>query len=96
MLPIPRQSRIADGFGALNAPEVRREAAASLVVLISEVQMVPDADAPGGHQLELVGELAGLMALGSPESKKPPRFAEAWSEALVAGAGFGPCFIQAV
>ncbi|NSY40379.1 hypothetical protein [Leisingera sp. ANG59] len=37
---------IEDLAGALNAPEVRREAAASLVVLISEVQMVPDADAP--------------------------------------------------
>jgi len=39
--------------------------------------MVPDADAVGGHQLELVGELAGIMALGGLESKKPPRFARA-------------------
>ncbi|WP_259994568.1 recombinase family protein [Leisingera sp. M523] len=86
---------IGDLAGALNAPEVRREAAASLRALISEVRMVPDADAPGGHQLELIGELAGLMALGQPESKKPPLFAEAWSETVVAGAGFGHCFIQA-
>ncbi|KID07493.1 recombinase family protein, partial [Leisingera sp. ANG1] len=71
---------IEDLAGALNAPEVRREATAALRALISEVRMVPEADAPGGHQLELVGELAGLMALGSPESKKPPLFAEAWSE----------------
>ncbi|UWQ60539.1 recombinase family protein [Leisingera caerulea] len=81
---------IEDLAGSLNAPEVRREATASLRALISEVRMVPDADAPGGHQLELVGELAGLMALGSPESKKPPLFAEAWSETMVAGAGFEP------
>ncbi|WP_027245688.1 recombinase family protein [Leisingera daeponensis] len=80
---------------SLNAPEVRREATASLRALISEVRMVPDGAAPGGHQLELVGELAGLMALGSPESKKPPLFAGAWSETMVAGAGFGHCFIQA-
>ncbi|UWQ47689.1 recombinase family protein [Leisingera aquaemixtae] len=81
---------IDDLAGSLNAPEVRREATASLRALISEVRMVPDADAPGGHQLELVGELAGLMALGSAESKKPPLFARAWSETVVAGAGFEP------
>ncbi|QAX31638.1 recombinase family protein [Leisingera sp. NJS204] len=81
---------IEDLAGSLNAPEVRREATASLRALISEVRMVPDADAPGGHQLELVGELAGLMALGSPESKKPPLCAGAWSETMVAGAGFEP------
>ncbi len=75
---------------SLNAPEVRREATASLRALISQVRMVPDADAPGGHQLELIGELAGLMALGQPESKKPPLFAGAWSETMVAGAGFEP------
>ncbi|WP_084294525.1 recombinase family protein [Leisingera aquimarina] len=81
---------IEDLAGALNAPEVRREATASLRALISEVRMVPDGAAPGGHQLELVGELAGLMALGNPESRKPPLFAETWSETLVAGAGFEP------
>ena len=57
---------------SLNAPEVKREATAALRALISQVRMVPDADAPGGHQLELIGELAGIMALGSAESKKPP------------------------
>ncbi|WP_259999525.1 recombinase family protein [Leisingera sp. M523] len=81
---------IGDLAGALNAPEVRREATASLRALISEVRMVPDSAAPGGHQLKLVGELAGIMALGGLESKKPPLFAEAWSETLVAGAGFEP------
>ena len=75
---------------SLNVPEVKREATAALRALISQVRMVPDADAPGGHQLELIGELAGLMALGSPESKKPPLFAGAWSERVVAGAGFEP------
>lgn len=80
---------------SLNAPEVKREATAALRALISEVRMVPDADAPGGHQLELVGELAGIMALGIPESKKPPLVARAWSETVVAGAGLGHCFILA-
>ncbi|KIC09570.1 hypothetical protein RA19_14675 [Leisingera sp. ANG-M1] len=64
---------IGDLAGSLNAPEVKREATASLRALISEVRMVPDADAPGGHQLKLVGELAGIMALDQPESKKPPK-----------------------
>ena len=81
---------IDDLAGSLNAPEVRREATASLRALISEVRMVPDGAAPVGHQLELVGELAGLMALGQPESKKPPLVARAWSETVVAGAGFEP------
>ncbi|MFW8636116.1 recombinase family protein [Cribrihabitans pelagius] len=75
---------------SLNAPEVKREATASLRALISQVRMVPDADAAGGHQLELVGELAGLLALGQPDSTKPPLFAGAWSETVVAGAGFEP------
>ncbi|MBY5978523.1 recombinase family protein [Phaeobacter italicus] len=75
---------------SLNAPEVKREATAALRALISEVRMVPEANAPGGHQLELVGELAGLMALGRPESKKPPLFVEACSLKLVAGVGFEP------
>lgn len=57
--------------------------------------MVPDGAAPGGHQLELVGELAGLMALGGLESEKPPLVARAWSETMVAGAGFGHCFMRA-
>ncbi len=89
-LSVRYRELIEDLAGALNAPEVRREATASLRALISEVRMVPDGAAPGGHQLELVGELAGLMALGIPESKKPPLFAEAWSETVVAGAGFEP------
>ncbi|MFW8637373.1 hypothetical protein [Cribrihabitans pelagius] len=58
---------------SLNAPEVKREATASLRALISEVRMVPDSGAPGGHQLELVGKLAELTALGKPESTKPRR-----------------------
>ncbi|UWQ75190.1 hypothetical protein [Leisingera sp. M658] len=65
-LPARCRVLIEDLAGALNAPEVRREATASLQALISEVRMVPDGTAPGGHQLELVGELAGLMALGQP------------------------------
>jgi len=63
----------------LTASVMQREAMAELRALISQVRMVPDADAPGGHQLELVGELAGIMALGGLESKKPPLFAEALS-----------------
>ncbi|MEZ0468952.1 recombinase family protein, partial [Phaeobacter sp. SYSU ZJ3003] len=56
---------------SLNAPEVKREAMAELRALISQVRMVPDADAPGGHQLELVGELAGIMASGGQNAKNP-------------------------
>ena len=81
---------IEDLVGALNAPEVKREATASLRALISEVRMVPDCAASGGHQFELVGELAALMALGSSESQKPPLIAKALSGTMVAGVGFEP------
>ncbi len=72
---------------ALNDPATKSAAGTILRSLLSEVQLIPE---DGFLATELVGELAGLMALGSPESKKPPLFAGAWSETLVAGAGFEP------
>ncbi|MEY8802291.1 hypothetical protein AB9K35_18615 [Leisingera sp. XS_AS12] len=75
----PYREMVEDLARSLNAPEVKREAMTELRALVSQVRMVPVADAPGGHQLELIGELARIMALGSAESKKPPLFAEALS-----------------
>ena len=52
--------------------------------------MIPDADAPNGHHIELSGELAGILALGESETTKPPRIARAGSVTMVAGVGFEP------
>ncbi|UWQ75738.1 hypothetical protein [Leisingera sp. M658] len=80
---------------ALLPRPLQASATASLRTLISQVRIVPDADTPGGHPLKIAEELSGIMALDQPESKKPPLVARAWSETVVAGAGFGHCFMQA-
>ena len=75
---------------SLNAPDVKREAAEALRGLISEVCMVPDPTARNGHAIELIGELAGILRLGGLDATKPPRFARAVPETMVAGVGFEP------
>ncbi|WP_423209262.1 hypothetical protein [Paracoccus yeei] len=32
--------------------------------------MLPEASAPGGHEIELVGELAGILALSEADMSK--------------------------
>lgn len=61
------------------------EATEALRGLVWEIRMVPDADAPGGHHIELAGELAGILALGVSESTKPAHLARAGSVTMVAG-----------
>ena len=75
---------------ALNEPGLKREATEVLRGLISEVRMIPDADAPNGHRIELAGELAGILALGGLDTTKPPRCEGFKSETMVAGVGFEP------
>lgn len=58
---------------ALNQPELKPQATELLRCLISEVRMVPDRAAPGFHHIELVGDLAGILALSAPDMTKPPR-----------------------
>lgn len=79
------QQKIADLAAALSDPVVKVEAAETLRSLVSEIRMIPDADAPGGHRIELAGELAGILALGGPDTTKPPRMARAGSDSMVAG-----------
>ncbi|WP_065335533.1 hypothetical protein [Tritonibacter mobilis] len=81
---------IEDLARSLNAPDVKREAAEALRGLISEVRMVPHTAARNGHAIELIGELAGILRLGGLDATKPPRFARAVSETMVAGVGFEP------
>ncbi len=49
-----------------------------------------DPTARNGHAIELVGELAGILRLGGLDATKPPRFARAVPETMVAGVGFEP------
>jgi site-specific DNA recombinase len=58
--------------------------------------MVPALGVPGGHEIELIGELAGILTLGEPDIAKPRRLVGAVdpfeSKTMVAGAGFTNCF----
>ena len=84
------REKIADLADALNQPELKLEATQILRGLISEVRMVPEPVAAGGHAIELVGELAGILALSEADMTKPPRLARAVcaveSNSMVAGA----------
>ena len=88
------RAKIADLATALNEPALKPVATELLRGLISEVRMVPDRKAPGAHQIELVGDLAGILGLFAADMTKPPRLARAGgdfrSETMVAGAGFEP------
>jgi site-specific DNA recombinase len=68
----------------LNRPELREVAAAAIRGLIEEVRLVP---VEGQLELELVGALAGILAL---TSNNPRREGQGLQVTLVAGVGFEP------
>lgn len=82
-LPEMYRSKVAKLTEALNNPKLRTAAAKHIRSLISEIRTVPE-----GYslQIELVGELAGLMALS--EKTKARGTAVGCSITMVAGAGF--------
>ena len=53
------RQKIGDLVTALSDPQVRVQAAEAMRSLISEILMVPAADAPDGHRIALSGDLAG-------------------------------------
>ena len=79
---------------ALNAPALRQEAAEVLRGLVERVTLVPDAGAPNGHAIELVGELGALLSLfggeGGANANARRGAAGVRQVAMVAGAGFEP------
>ena len=89
------RQKIGNLVNALSDPAVRVRAAEAMRSLISEIRMMPSADVPDGHRIELSGNLAGIVALGAADTTKPPRMARALSETMVAGARIGHCFIPA-
>ncbi len=71
---------------ALNKEELRSEAAEMLRSMIQAIRLVPE---DGELMIELVGELAGILALGNEKSPRPCG-PGARQLTLVAGAGFEP------
>ncbi len=70
-----------DLSSALNVPARRQEAAEALRGLIEAITLVP---VDGALQIELVGALAGILALGKEERPRPG--ARGRKITLVAGA----------
>ena len=81
------RNKVANLTEALNDPETKTEATTLIRALLEEIRLIPIADGP--MEIELVGELAGLLALGQTKtaSKVNP---SGRSVNLVAGAGFEP------
>jgi hypothetical protein len=65
------RSKIRNLSSTLQDPGLKMEAAEALHGLIREIRMVPDAEAPSGHHIELAGELSGILALGEAQTTKP-------------------------
>lgn len=80
----------------MSNPSVQLAATEALRGLVSEIRMIPEAEAPGGHRMEPIGESAVILAIADgrqgPDMPKPPRLARAGSETMVAGTGFANCF----
>jgi hypothetical protein len=79
------RSKVAELTSALNDDSLRTEAAEALRALISEIRLIPK---DGALSIELVGELAGLLALGNASGPRDV-IARAGQITLVAGVGFG-------
>ena len=75
--------KVADLTAALNQDDLRMEAAEALRSLIEEIRLIPQ---DGGLVIELVGALAGILALGNEQRPRP--FGSGASLTLVAGVGF--------
>ena len=80
------RGHVADLASALNDPEMKAESTSIIRGLLSEVRLIPEGD---GLAIELVGELAGLLALGQTKTASEA-FASGRSVTMVAGVGFEP------
>ena len=80
------KKKVADLTEVLNDPETKAEATTIIRSMLSEIRLTPNNDA---LEIELVGELAGLLRLGQ-KGTALQRFASGRSVTLVAGVGFEP------
>ncbi|MDA5092861.1 hypothetical protein O2N63_02040 [Aliiroseovarius sp. KMU-50] len=80
------KEQVANLTNALDNNSTKAEATSIIRSLLSEIRLIPEGDT---LVIELVGELAGLLQLGTPKSKQGhPKVA--CSTVVVAGAGFEP------
>ena len=79
------RKKVADLTEALNDDSVRTEAAEVLRSLIERIRLIPR---EGELVIELIGALAGILALGKSERPRP--FGSGAQITLVAGVGFEP------
>ena len=77
--------KVAELTDALSDEGRSSEAAEAIRALLQEIRLVPEGD---GLAIELVGALAGILALGKGERPRP--FDQGRQTMLVAGAGFEP------
>ena len=85
------RNKVSNLTEALNDPETKAEATTMIRSLLEEIRLIPNEDGP--MEIELVGELAGLLALGQTQGQTKTaskRDASGRSVSLVAGVGFEP------
>ncbi len=80
------KKKVADLTAVLNDPETKAKATTIIRSMLSEIRLSP---IEGALEIELVGELTGLLTLGQKETASK-RYASGRSVTLVAGVGFEP------
>jgi site-specific DNA recombinase len=90
--------KVSDLAAALNDPAARPEAADLLRGLIERVTLMPDLDAPNGHEIELMGELGAILSLCEngmgTHANARTKGAGVRQVTMVAGAGFEHCLAR--
>ncbi len=81
-------NKVANLTEALNDPATKAEATTIIRSLLESIRLVPNAS--GALDIELMGELAGLLALGVSHNEQSHPEVACCSTLLVAGAGFEP------
>ena len=87
------RQKVAGLIDSLNKPEFKDEASTQLRDLIDHIVMTPAPEAPAGMWMDVYGDLAEILALGSggsPKSKLPSLVGLGSQLSVVAGAGFEP------
>ena len=92
-MAVTYRERVAALIAGLGRSAEMPAAKEALRALVDRIVLIPAAGSTG-VEIELEGELAGILRLGGLDATKPPRFARAVSETMVAGARIGHCFIS--
>lgn len=82
------RDKVANLTKALNDPATKAEATTIIRSLLESIRLVPNAS--GTLDIELVGELAGLLSLGASQNEQSRLAAACCSTVMVAGVGFEP------